>query len=151
MQTKTHWLKIVLLTAATALLGGLFSMNSTEFYAALAKPPFAPPSIVFPIVWSILYIFMALALIFYFRKKGYTPLYFWFYLANLVLNAMWPLFFFTLEMLCFPIFILLAMLVVNLLLISELKAVKLSFSLYLPYILWQIFALYLNISACILN
>lgn len=152
MQKKTlSFIKIVILTAITALLGTAFSMNSGEVYPALQKPPLAPPGWLFPIVWSILYVCMALAMIFYFRKKGESPFYFWVYAVNLLLNAVWPLFFFTLAMTCASVFVLLALLVVNLILIAELRTVKLSFWLYLPYILWQLFALYLNVGVCILN
>ena len=150
-QETKMWLKVVGITALTAILGGLFSMNSKEFYQTLVKPPFAPPSGAFPIVWGILYVAMALALGLYFRKKPQASFVFWTYAANLLLNALWPLFFFSLEMICFSVFILLALIVVNLILMGELKAVKISFYLYLPYLLWQIFALYLNIGFCLLN
>lgn len=149
-KTKTR-LKVIGVTLLTALLGGLFSMNSDEFYGTLVKPPFAPPSIVFPIVWGILYVLMALAMIIYFTKKPEEPFVFWIYVGNLVINALWPLFFFSFGMICFSIFILLALIVVNLILLGELKEIKLSFYLYLPYFLWQIFALYLNIGFCLLN
>ena len=143
--------KVIGITALTAILGGLFSMNSSEFYGTLSKPPFAPPSGVFPIVWGILYVLMAIAMIIYFEKEGEKSSVFTLYIVNLVLNALWPLFFFTLHMICFSIFILLALLVINLILMGELKQVKLAFYLYLPYLLWQIFALYLNIGVCLLN
>ncbi len=148
--TKMTW-KVIAVTALTAILGGLFSMNSKEFYQTLVKPPLAPPSGAFPIVWGILYVCMALAMILYFRKKPEEPVVFWVYVINLVLNALWPLFFFALGKICFSVFILLGMIVINLILIAELKTFKTSFYLYLPYLLWQIFALYLNLAFCFLN
>lgn len=149
-KNKMRW-KIAGVTLLTAILGGLFSMNSSEFYNTLNKPPLAPPSIVFPIVWGILYVAMALAMMIYYHKKGeHSPAFGW-YVVNLVLNALWPLFFFSLEMICFSVFILLALIVVNIILMTELKTVKWTFYLYLPYLLWQIFALYLNLSVCLLN
>ena len=50
-------------------IGGLLFRSDTIFYKSLNKPAFAPSSIVFPIVWSILYILipgylLALALTF---------------------------------------------------------------------------------------
>lgn len=149
-KNKMRW-KIIGVTALTAILGGLFSMNSSEFYNTLVKPPFAPPSWVFPVVWGILFVLMAISLIVYFNREGNESSVFTLYVVNLVLNALWPLFFFTFHMICFSIFILLAMLVVNFILLGDLKSVRLSLYLYLPYILWQIFALYLNISVCLLN
>ena len=90
-------------------------------------------------------------MIIYFEKEGEKSSVFTLYIVNLVLNALWPLFFFSFHMICFSIFILLALLVVNLILMGELKQVTLAFYLYLPYLLWQIFALYLNIGVCLLN
>lgn len=149
-QTKMRW-KIIGITVLAAILGGLFSMNSSEFYGTLVKPPLAPPSSLFPIVWGVLYVAMAIAMILYDNQQDESSPAFGLYAVNLVLNALWPLFFFSFQMICFSIFILLGMIVVNLILMGELKTVKWAFYLYLPYLLWQIFALYLNISICILN
>ena len=147
---KTGWL-IAAITVATAILGGLFSMNSSEFYNTLVRPPFAPPSIVFPIVWGILYVLMIISLIVYFRENPDDATAFWLYVVNLVLNALWPLFFFALEQTGVALFILLAMIFVNLLLMGRLKNVTWAFYLYLPYLVWQLFALYLNFAIVLLN
>ena len=53
------------------LLGGLVGLltkNSME-YNALIKPPFSPPAITFPIVWSILYLLIGLSY-YLFRKDN---------------------------------------------------------------------------------
>ena len=41
-------------------IGGLLFRSDTVFYKSLNKPVFAPPSILFPIVWTILYILIAI-------------------------------------------------------------------------------------------
>ena len=147
---KTGWL-IAAITVAAAVLGGLFSMNSSEFYDTLVRPPLAPPSIVFPIVWGILYVLMAISLIVYLKQNSDDGKAFWLYVANLVLNAAWPLFFFALRQVDVALFVLLAMIFVNLLLMGRLKDVKWAFYLYVPYLVWQLFALYLNFAICLLN
>lgn len=147
---KTSWL-IVGITVAAAILGGLFSMNSSEFYNTLRRPPLAPPSAVFPIVWGILYVAMAISMIVYLYKKPEDTKAFWLYVVNLVLNALWPLFFFALQNVGVALVVLLAMIFVNLMLLGRLKSVKWSFYLYLPYLLWQLFALYLNFGVLLLN
>ena len=147
---KTGWL-IAALTVATAILGGLFSMNSSEFYNTLVRPPLAPPSIVFPIVWGILYVAMAISMILYLRENPDDTKSFWLYVVNLILNALWPLFFFTLQNVGVALLVLVAMIFVNLLLLGKLKDVKWAFYLYLPYLLWQLFALYLNAGVLFLN
>ncbi len=147
---KTGWL-IGLITLATAIIGGLFSMNSSEFYDTLVRPPLAPPSAVFPIVWGILYVAMAVSLVLYLNKNADDAKAFWLYAANLFLNAAWPLFFFTLQNVGAALFILVAMIAVNLFLLGKLKSEKLAFYLYLPYLLWQLFAFYLNLGVLLLN
>lgn len=147
---KTGWL-IVGITVIAAVLGGLFSMNSSEFYNTLIRPPLAPPSIVFPIVWGILYVLMAISLIVYLKENPDDTVGFWLYVANLVLNALWPLFFFALQQVGVALIVLIAMILVNLLLLGRLKDVKWAFYLYLPYLLWQLFALYLNFAIVLLN
>ena len=147
---KTGWL-IAALTVATAILGGLFFMNSSEFYNTLVRPPLAPPSIVFPIVWGILYVAMAISMILYLRENPDDTKSFWLYVVNLILNALWPLFFFTLQNVGVALLVLVAMIFVNLLLLGKLKDVKWAFYLYLPYLLWQLFALYLNAGVLFLN
>ncbi len=147
---KTGWL-IVGITVIAAVLGGLFSMNSSEFYNTLVRPPLAPPSIVFPIVWGILYVLMAISLIVYLKENPDDTVGFWLYVGNLVLNALWPLFFFALQQVGVALIVLIAMILVNLLLLGRLKDVKWAFYLYLPYLLWQLFALYLNFAIVLLN
>ena len=48
-------------TAAAATLGSKFnpSGETGEWYDSLDKPPFTPPNIAFPIVWTTLYALMA--------------------------------------------------------------------------------------------
>ena len=43
-------------------IGGLIFRSDTTFYKSLNKPVFAPPSILFPIVWTILYILIAISI-----------------------------------------------------------------------------------------
>ena len=44
-------------------IGGLIFRTDSLFYKSLNKPVFAPPGIVFPIVWTILYFLIALSII----------------------------------------------------------------------------------------
>jgi benzodiazapine receptor len=78
-----------------APLAGVFGLPG-EWYAALRKPSWNPPSWLFGPVWTVLYVMMAVAAWLVWRQGGWTqqrrPLA-W-YLVQLVLNAAWtPLFF----------------------------------------------------------
>ena len=66
-----------LLIALPWFIGGLVFRSDTIFYKSLNKPLFAPPSIVFPIVWTILYILIAISIYLIYKDNSYkdTPSY----------------------------------------------------------------------------
>ena len=87
---------LILLCLSVGQLGIFFTNEQAfDWYNTLAKPDWTLPNIVFPIVWTVLYVFMAVAawLVWREKKPGYrNALIFWG--VQLVLNAMWtPLFF----------------------------------------------------------
>ena len=87
-------------SCAAAIVGSYFTTQavSTEFYAALSKPVWAPPGWVFAPVWTLLYITMSVAMWLVWRKRPATPSKaytlahagWW---GQLVLNTAWPLVF----------------------------------------------------------
>jgi len=86
----------ILICLAVGQLGSFFTTEqSYSWYAALNKPAWTPPNFVFPIVWTLLYVLIAIAgwLVWRSKKPGYqNALMFW--LVQLILNAIWtPLFF----------------------------------------------------------
>lgn len=87
-------LAVYLLAAATAaLIGVLGVQGTTEQYADLQQPSWAPPSWLFGPVWTVLYVMIAVSGWLVWRKTGWSkhlvP-----YAVQLVLNAIWtPLFF----------------------------------------------------------
>ncbi|RVU15193.1 TspO/MBR family protein [Methylobacterium oryzihabitans] len=92
----------VLPVVAASVGGGLFTApNIPTWYAGLAKPGFTPPNWVFPVVWTILYAMMALAI---WRILGRRPatgparrswaLAVAAFFVQLALNAAWPPVFF---------------------------------------------------------
>ncbi|MEV6285179.1 TspO/MBR family protein [Kribbella sp. NPDC051770] len=79
--------------AAAALIGALGVQGTTEQYAELQQPDWAPPSWLFGPVWTVLYVMIAVSGWLVWRKTGWSeqlvP-----YAVQLVLNAIWtPLFF----------------------------------------------------------
>ena len=60
-----------LLIALPWFIGGLIFRSDTIFYKSLNKPFFAPPSIVFPIVWTILYILIAISIYLIYKEHNY--------------------------------------------------------------------------------
>lgn len=136
------------------LLGGIvgFFISGSMDYKDLVKPPLAPPSILFPIVWTILYILMGISYSFLESKllmdsRGKGIYYF-----QLFVNLLWPIFFFVLKWRLFSFFwIILLLFLILLMIIDFYRKDKISGILQVPYLLWTIFAAYLNVSIYLLN
>lgn len=136
------------------IVGGIvgFLISGSMDYNSLQKPFLSPPSLVFPIVWTILYILMGVS---YGRLKEKAlvdnNISFIYYL-QLVVNALWPIFFFVLKWRLFSFFwILLLVILVILMTIKFYKKDKIAGLLQIPYVVWSIFATYLNFGIYLLN
>ena len=112
-----------------------------------------PPSFVFPIAWTIIYLLLGIS--FYLYKKN-TQRKDWFidftYYTNLVINALWSIIFFVLKWRLVAV-IWIIILLLNLISLISLFLKKNPPSAYLNiiYLLWTIFATYLTIGIYILN
>jgi len=135
-------------------LGALVGFLTTpkDSFQAIIQPPFAPPAILFPIVWTILYTLMGISsyLIITSNKDNEKALKY--YILQLIVNLIWSFIFFTYKMyiLAFIWLLLLIYLVIRMI-IEFYKINKLSAYLQIPYLLWLIFASILNLSISILN
>lgn len=138
----------------TFIIGGLFTplTFSSEFYESLVKP-FDIPQIIFPIVWSILYILMSISIYMIsntndIKRDESIKIYF----IQLVINSLWTLFFFGLKLIGFSaLWIVLLTIVVIIMVIKFYKVKPLAAYINIPYVIWLILATMLNISIYILN
>ena len=127
-------------------------MSSFIDYEVLKSPFLAPPSIAFPIVWTILYILMWIS---YARledknllDKNLNILYY----VQLWVNALWSIFFFVLKWRLFSFFwIILLDILVIWMVVKMYKKDNTAWLLQIPYILWILFASYLTIAFYLLN
>ncbi len=129
---------------------GLIIRNSID-YSNLVKPPLSPPKFLFPIAWSILYLLMGISY-FIFRKNDYDKDVSGTYYLQLFFNCLWSIIFFVLKLRFISILwiIFLVILIIRLIkLISPYN--KISGYLLIPYLIWCIYATYLNIGIYILN
>lgn len=136
------------------LIGGIVGLiiSSAIDYNSLQKPFLAPPSIVFPIVWTILYIFMGISYGILKSKSLTDKKIDLIYYIQLAVNAAWSIIFFLLKLRLFAfIWILLLDILVILMIIKFYKKDKTAGLLQIPYILWTLFASYLNLAIYILN
>ena len=162
---------VYIVSIAAALAAGgissVFAMSAMKEYGALRQPPLAPPSWLFPVVWTILFVVMGIsaARIYIVGKQdrsggtvrcgdnsdigGQAACAL---RVQLILNMLWTPLFFTLN-LRLAALVLLVMLLITVIVMacSFFKLDKVSGILMLPYIAWLLFAGYLNLGTYILN
>ena len=136
------------------ILGGIvgFIISSFIDYNSLQKTFLAPPSILFPIIWTVLYILMGVS---YGRlkNKGLTDEKInMIYYLQLAINLLWPIFFFVLKWRLFAFFwIILLDIAVIVMVMRFYRKDKIAGVLQVPYIIWSLFATYLNLGIYLLN
>ena len=140
---------IVLVLGGGLLLGFLTAPG--DWYAGLAKPSFNPPAWLFGPVWTVLYIFIAVAgwRIFERNRSG-LPMKLWW--AQLGLNFLWtPVFFGAHQIGLALILILLLLATIVALIAATRRRDRMSAGLFIPYAAWVAFASVLNASLWALN
>ena len=155
--TSNIKIKSLLVSIAIPLVvGGLSSLitgDGFKNYSEVTQPALSPPSWLFPIVWTLIYIMMGIAAYLIYEsghessKKALTL-----YVIQLAINFIWPIFFFGFDAYLFA-FILIIILWIFVLIttISFYKINKTSGILMIPYVLWLTFAAYLNLGVYLLN
>ena len=132
-------------------LVGLLISNSMD-YGIINKPLLSPPSFIFPIVWSVLYLLLGLSYYLYKKNSNDNLTLEKVYYVGLFVNLLWSVFFFILKWRLFTIFWTLLLLgLVIYLMYLYFKSYKPSFYLNIPYLIWLLFATYLTIGVYILN
>lgn len=143
--------KAIFIPVVVGVIVGLLISPSID-YNNLQKPPLAPPSIAFPIVWTILYILMGISYGILKSQKLTNPKIDLIYYAQLVVNALWSIIFFILKWRLFAfIWIILLDILVVLMIIEFYKKDKTAGLFQIPYLLWITFATYLTLAIYILN
>lgn len=156
MKTFKRILPFIIGIVIPLAVGGIsaaITMSSMQAYAGISKPPLSPPACIFPIAWTILYTMMGIAsaLVWKSTDKHRTDALVY-YGFQLVLNFFWPLIFFLAKEYWFGFIWLIGLLIAVILTAVYFKKVsKSAFWLLVPYILWLIFAAYLNAGVAILN
>lgn len=136
------------------IVGGIVGLIISSFidYNILNKPPLSPPSIIFPIMWTILYILMGISYGILKDKALLDKKVSNVYYIQLFVNALWSIFFFVFKWRLFSfIWLILLVLLVVVMIILFYKKNKLSGILQIPYLVWILFASYLNLFVYLLN
>jgi len=145
------YIRSILLPVLGGAIVGIITSQSID-YNALKQPPLAPPSVLFPIVWTILYILMGVSYGILKSKEQTDKDVDLIYYGQLIVNYLWSFIFFVFKWRFFAILwiILLAVLVVIMITRFYGKD-KTAGLLQIPYLLWVLFATYLTIGVYVLN
>ncbi|MBQ4429713.1 MAG: tryptophan-rich sensory protein [Clostridia bacterium] len=150
--TKTYIISIAVALGA-GLVSSLVSMGKQGEYAALKQPPLSPPGWLFPVVWTILFILMGIsAARVYLNTPEDFPFALKLYCLQLVLNVLWTPLYFALNLRLAAFVLLLILLGTVIYMTVEFKKIdRTAAYLQIPYIVWLLFAGYLNLATYILN
>ena len=132
------------------LIVGIISslLTNMDTYSMVNKPPLAPPGIVFPIVWTILYLLIGYSS---YRVKDDKDSLKLFY-TNLAINGIWSIIFFNLENYLGGFILVIIMIILQIFILIRFKKIDfLAYKLNIPYLIWLIFASYLSLGVYILN
>lgn len=144
MQKVLAYIIAFILVAATSLSGQYFTSQSakSDWYKRIV-PKITPPSIVFPIVWTILYILIIIALGRALVKNNNTLVIL--FVINLLFNVIWCYVYFGLKnpMAAIPPLIVILITAIYIAMLAYTTERTISY-LLLPYIMWVSFALLLN-------
>lgn len=151
MDNKKKWIKNILIPV---IAGGIVGLIISGFmdYNTLNKPPLSPPEFLFGIVWTVLYILMGVSYSILDISNMVDKKVNWIYYSQLVVNLIWPIIFFVLnaKLLSSIWIIFLVVLIIYMIIIFN-KKNKLAGYLQIPYLIWSMFATYLNIGVYLLN
>ena len=161
---KLNIVKLLIAVFIPLAVGGLSAFLTKDamlIFNSIDKPPLAPPGIVFPIAWSILYVLMGISsYIIYIldinklnteqivlRKQTLII-----YAVQLIFNFFWTIIFFKFSMYKFAfVWLMTLWILVFLYIKTSFKLNKISSYLMMPYLVWMTFAGYLNLMIDILN
>lgn len=152
IKNKSELIIAILIPLAVGSLSALFSGNMS-IYSQLNKPALAPPGFIFPIAWIILYILMGISsYIIYETKHPCKARALKVYAVQLFFNFMWSIIFFRWNRYLFAFIWLLALIVLIVIMIYRFYKIKPPAAyLQIPYLLWCLFAAYLNFMIYLLN
>lgn len=153
--------KLLIICIAIPVMVGLFGAALVNFdfgiYKTINKPAFAPPAIIFPIVWTVLYTLMGVSSYLVNKKKtqaNETDVIAAniIYALSLLLNIIWVVLFFGFLKFA-AAFATLVMLIITIFatIFSYAKISKAAAIIQIPYLLWCIFAAFLNLSVYAMN
>ncbi|MBR1735957.1 MAG: tryptophan-rich sensory protein [Firmicutes bacterium] len=156
MSSKTKNLIInIAIPLFVGAVSAFISRDGMQNFENIVKPPLSPPAILFPIVWTILFILMGIAAYLVSTSKSCSPSdenALTVYYIQLAVNFFWSIFFFKFDLYLFSFFwliLLWVLIIITFILFRRIS--KTASNLLIPYLLWVTFAGYLNLGIALLN
>ncbi len=152
-----HIVPVIVFIAICLFVGYLSrilqSDSLIEWYPTLVHSPLTPPARVFPVVWGVLYLLIGLSAgLMWGRPTIYSRLLFTLFCVQLFLNVAWSFCFFFMQSPLMGLVVILALDMVVLVYTAGMFVVnRLCGWLLVPYVLWLIFATYLNGYVAVFN
>ena len=158
MKHEIKWKLLIPAVLLPLTVGGLVALltgSAMDNYSQVTRPPLSPPGWLFPLAWSLLYILMGISSYIVAtssvsgerRERALCV-----YALQLAVNFAWPIIFFKLSAYgaaFFWLLLLVVLVLITILLFWHIS--KTAGKLLLPYLLWLLFALYLNLGVWLLN
>ena len=146
----------VAFSVGMGLLSALLTRGNMDIYKEVVTPPLSPPSFLFPIVWTVLYILMGISAGMIYTNRKALPKQkksaLFTYAVSLVVNFLWSIIFFNLRAFFFAfIWLLLLLLLIIATFLQYRKINKTASYLQIPYAVWVTFAGYLNLGIWAMN
>jgi len=152
---NTAYIVGIILAEAVGALAGFLTQEGTRLYGeTIIKPPLSPPAVVFPIVWTILYALMGIgaARVYLAPESAARTRGLRLFLLQLFFNFFWSIIFFNFQAYG-AAFVWLAILWLLILWMTRSfrDADRVAGLMQIPYLLWVLFAGYLNLGVWLLN
>ena len=152
---KEKIISAVLAFAYVFVMGYAGNVQPDKWYETLNKPDIVPPSYVFGIVWIILFVLLGYSMYrvwnYYdtdFKRKFFAIL----YAANGLLIYWWSQLFFGRHDMAGAFYVIIGIIILaELMIITAFHNNKRAAYILFPYLLWILFATYLNATIIILN
>ena len=153
MQISRTDILAVILVLIVYSVNVVYSAAQASWYESLVKPPLTPPGWVFGVAWQTIYILLVIALARAFRVlHTYHTLEIALWVCNGISNMIWSFLFFSMHMVWLSLFDTSIILLTTWLLIWYMwHHDRVCSILLVPYGLWMIWAVYLNVYIAALN
>lgn len=154
-RSKAVKVLLIFLPLVIGLLSSMISGEAMKIYEDINRPPLSPPSMLFPIVWTILYLLMGIASAIIYSQEDNSDnraLGLVFHFVQLIFNFFWSIIFFNLRNYILALlFLILLWLTVFSMIMNYKKVNRAASIMNIPYLAWLTFAGYLNLMIFVLN